>query len=138
MSAANFNCFDMASRLARALDAEDYEAAAACLAADCVYYTPSGVLTGPAAIVQSYRDSAVAGRHRFDSVEYESFVERLGAGEVLVTYTDRVRLVDRWHEFRCRQHIWVEVSGLVKQIRHEELPGERERLATFTAEGAES
>jgi hypothetical protein len=129
---------DVARRLANALDAEDYGAAEACLAADCIYHGPSDVLTGAAAIVASYRDSAAVGRQRFDEVQYESFVESLGAGEVLVHYTDRVRLGELTHEFRCQQRIWIEANGLVKKIRHEELPGERERLAAFTSAGGGS
>jgi hypothetical protein len=122
-------------RLANALDAEDYGAAQACLAADCVYHRLSGVLTGREAIVASYRENAAAGRQRFDAVQYESFVESLGAGEVLITYTDRVRLGHRSHDFRCQQRIWIRVGGLVAEIRHEELPGERERLAAFLEVG---
>jgi hypothetical protein len=126
----------MARRFATALDAEEYEAAEACLAAACVYHSPAGVLAGPAAIIASYRASGAAGRKRFDAVEFDSFVESVGPGEALVTYTDWVRLGERSHEYRCRQRLRVGAGGLVEEIRHEELPGERERLAAFeTARG---
>jgi hypothetical protein len=118
-------------RLAAALDAEDYGAAKACLAVDCVYHGPFGVLTGREAIVASYRENAADGRQRFDAVQYESLVESLGAGEVLITYTDRVRLGNRSHDFRCKQRISIGAGGLVKKIYHQELPGERERLTAF-------
>jgi hypothetical protein len=131
MSATEPPWLQTARRLATALDAENYEVAEACLAADCAYHGPAGTLNGPAAIIASYRDNAVAGRQRFDSVEYVSLVESVGAGEALVTYTDRVRLGDRSHEFRCRQFLRVGAGGLVEEIRHMELPGERERLAAF-------
>jgi hypothetical protein len=125
-------------RLAAALDAEDYGAARACLAADCVYHGPDGVLTGSDAIIASYRDHSTAGRGRFDAVEYDSLVEAAAPAEVVITFTDRVRLGGRGHSFRCRQRVRVGRGGLVEEIRHEELPGERERLRAFEAEaGAE-
>jgi hypothetical protein len=118
-------------RLAAALDAEDYVAARAVLAVGCVYHTGTTTLTGQDVILASYRANAEAARGRFDEVGYASRVELSGEAEAVITYTDRVRRGGEWHEYRCRQHVRVGPAGLVEEIRHEELPGERERLREF-------
>jgi hypothetical protein len=38
------------------------------------------------------------------------------------------------HEFRCRQHVQSGASGLIEEIKHEELFGERQRLNDFEDE----
>jgi hypothetical protein len=120
-----------ARRLAEALDAEDYAAARAVLAAACLYHTGTTILSGPDAIIAAYRASGEAARRRFDAIEYSSAVEPSGAAGAVITYTDRVRRRGQWHEYRCRQHIRVNIDGLVDEIRHEEQPGERQRLEEF-------
>jgi hypothetical protein len=120
-----------ACRLAKALDVEDYAAARAALAEECVYHTGTATLTGPDAILDSYRASGEQARRRFDEIEYTSRVEPSGPSTVVITYTDRVRLGGAWHEYHCRQHVRLGAAGLVEEIRHEQLPGERERLREF-------
>jgi hypothetical protein len=129
-------CLQTAERLAAALDAEDYGAVRACLSANCVYHGPDGVLTGPDAIVASYRQVAEAGRERFEEIKYESQALLAGPDSVIITFTDHLRLGRAWHRFRCRQHVRVGVDGLVEAIQHEEIPGERERLHQFETEAA--
>lgn len=120
-----------AHRLAEALDAEDYSAARALLAAGCLYHTGATVLTGPDAILASYRANGEAARGRFDAIEYASAVEPSGPAGAVITYTDRVRRGGEWHQYSCRQQVRVSEAGLVEEIRHEELPGERQRLQEF-------
>jgi hypothetical protein len=120
-----------ACRLAAALDAEDYGSARATLAAGCVYHTGTTILTGPDAIIASYRANGEAARGRFDDIQYASRVEPAGVSGATITYTDRVRIGGEWHEYRCRQHVHFDAAGLVDEIRHEELPRERERLQEF-------
>jgi hypothetical protein len=134
MPSTNPPILEIARRLAVALDAEDYETARACLAVECIYHSPDGVLVGPDAIISSYRENGASGRARFEQVQFESLVESAGPTEALITYTDRVRLGGMWHHFRCRQLVRMGGSGLVDEIRHEELPGERERLHQFEAQ----
>ena len=79
------------------------------------------------------------------STDYENYVWFLGRGapeaarewcdhhkdtavEAVITYTDRVHRGGVWHEYRCRQHVRVNGAELIEEIRHEELPGERQRL----------
>jgi SnoaL-like domain len=120
-----------ARRLAEALDAEDYSAAGAVLAEGCVYHTGTATLKGRDAIIASYRANGEAARGRFDAIEYASRVEASGPSEAVIGYTDRVRIGDRWHEYHCRQHVRIDETGVIEEIRHEELPGERERLQEF-------
>ena len=120
-----------ARRLAEALDAEEYSAAPATLAEGCVYHTATAALVGPEAVIGSCRANAEAARGRFDEIHYASRADPSGAWGAVITYTDRVRCGDAWHESRCRQHVRIGAAGLVEEIRHEELPGERERLQEF-------
>jgi hypothetical protein len=120
-----------AQRLAAALDAEDYRASRGTLAPDCVYHSPKGLLVGPDRIVASYREHAAAARGRFETIEYQSVVETSGPAEAVITFIDRVTLGGAQHQFRCQQRIRIDAAGLVAEIRHEEIPGEREKLQQF-------
>ncbi|HEV8071264.1 MAG TPA: nuclear transport factor 2 family protein [Planctomycetaceae bacterium] len=120
-------------RFAAALDAEDYEGVRATLAAHCRYHAPEGLRIGPEEIVDSYRQNGASGRDRFEKIEYQSRVEAIGSADALITFIDRVMLRGAWHDFRCRQQIRIGAGGLVEQIWHEEIPGERERLQQFEA-----
>jgi hypothetical protein len=124
---------ESARRFAAALDGEDDEAVRARLAAGCVYEAPQGVLVGPEAIVASYRENTVAARGRFAKIEYTSEVAIAGPAEAVITFIDRVMRGGAWHTYRCRQHVRLDAAGLIEHIRHEELPGERERLQQFEA-----
>jgi hypothetical protein len=119
----------VAGQFAAALDAEDYDAAFALLAEDCLYDVHATRL----AIIESYRASADDARRRFDEVEYLSAVAATGERTAVITFIDRLRLGDQWHEHRCRQHLEINARGLITAITHEELPGEREQLAAFEA-----
>jgi hypothetical protein len=123
-----------AQRLAAALDAEDYRAARAALAPDCVYHAPEGLLVGADRIVASYREHAESARGRFEKIEYQSAVETNDPSEALITFIDRVTLGGARHQFRCQQRIRINAAGLVAEIRHEEIPGKRENLQQFEAD----
>jgi hypothetical protein len=126
-------CFEVVQQFAAALDAEDYETVRASLSARCAYHSPAGLLVGPDAIVTSYRENGASARDRFDNIEYRSAVEPTAEDQAIITFIDRVMLVGAWHEFRCRQRIHLSASDLIDEIMHEEVPGERERLARFEA-----
>jgi hypothetical protein len=84
-----------------------------------------------AAIVHTYQTNGESARTRFDAIEYSNNVELSGPTTAVIAFTDRVRRGKLSHEYRCRQHVRVDDSGLIVEIRHEELPGERERLRKF-------
>jgi len=123
----------IASRFAAALDAEDYSTARRLLADTCVYRIGAETIAGPDAIIDSYRRNGESAKQRFDAVEYVSDVELVDQSTAAIAYTDRLRLGNQWHEFRCRQRVRIGADGLVEEITHEELPGERERLKDFEA-----
>ncbi len=127
---------EAAERFAIALDAEDFERVRTLLAPNCAYHAPEGLLIGPDAIVASYRQNAEAARGRFDQIEYTSSVELNSPAAAQIAFTDRVRLGGAWHEYRCRQRICVGAQGLIEEIRHDEIAGERERLEQFEATAA--
>jgi hypothetical protein len=121
----------IARRFADALDAEDYPAAEALLAPDCLYHIGDATLAGPARIVDSYRANSDSAKRRFDSVEYSSVVEALSPLSATILFTDRLRIADQWHEFHCQQRVQIGLSGLIETIWHEELAAERTRLIEF-------
>ncbi len=121
-----------ARRFAVALDRCDFAEAARYVAADCRYEIGGEVLTGPDAIIASYRESAEWGRRVLDGVVYESDV-RAEADHFTVLYTDRITQAGETCEYRSRQHLWLDATGRVMKIVHEELPGEREKLNEFFA-----
>ena len=120
----------VARRFASALDRCDFAEAARYLAPDCRYQIGEAVLVGPEAIIASYRESDEWGRSVLEHVVYESQVEESG-DHVTVTYIDRLSYHGETHEYRCRQHLWLDAPGRIVRILHEELPGERERLDEF-------
>jgi hypothetical protein len=127
---------DIATKLARALDAEDYDAARGLLDVACRYTGgPDGEIIGPQAIVDSYRNhGAQANESRFDEIIFSSEVAAGGPNRATITYLDRLRLGKRWHEHRCAQHVEVGPSGRIIAIQHQDLPGEVDALRQWESE----
>jgi hypothetical protein len=123
----------VASRFAAALDAADYVAARALLAEDCVYRLGEPVLSGPEAIIDSYRANGEAARRRFDEVQYVGSIKLTGPSTAVINFTDRLRLGDQWRQFQCRQHFRVGSGALIEETKHDELPNQREQLVAFEA-----
>jgi hypothetical protein len=122
---------EVGARFAAALDADDFEAAGQLLAADCRYEVRGDVHVGPDAILDSYRSASAGAKKEFDSVSYESRVVAAGAGTATVEFADHIERNGQVHTFRCRQHLTLDTNGRIAGIVHEDLPGERERLAEF-------
>jgi hypothetical protein len=120
--------------LARALDADDFEAAARLLSPSCEYDARGERIVGREAIIASYAASSAWGRGNLSSLTYASDVEPPRDGEVPVLFTDDLSHGERTHRFRCRQRFTVGPDRLVSRIVHEELPGEREALDAFFRE----
>jgi ketosteroid isomerase-like protein len=120
-----------ARSFARALDADDYEGIRPLLAASCVYETGKGTLTGPDAVIASYRENGQLARERFDGVAYESAVVEAGPSSATVEFTDHLTARGEHFTYRCRQRLRFDDTGRIVAITHVELPGERERLQAF-------
>jgi hypothetical protein len=125
---------EIARRFAGALDQDNYEIARALLADDCGYEGPAKAVIGPEAIVSSYRDHSAMAQRLFDAVEYRSETTRMSVDTVSIAFFDSIAIRGQRHVYRCRQRLHFRPDGLIDCIRHEELPGERERLLRFCAE----
>ena len=121
----------IAQQFAAALDVEDYTTARALVSPECVYDIGAAKLVGVDPIIDSYAKNGEQAKTRFDAIEYASRVEPTGSAAAVITFTDRVCLAGKWHEYHCRQHLSVNDAGFITAIRHEEIPGERDRLTAF-------
>jgi hypothetical protein len=121
---------EVAARFAAALDADDFAAARPLLAEGCRYEVRGEVLVGPDAILDSYRAASDGARREFSAVAYTSRVSRAEGNSATIEFADRIERAGRSHTFRSLQHLTV-TDGLITAIRHEDLAGERERLAAF-------
>ena len=128
---ASESILSVATAFALALDRDDFAAAEVCLARECVYESPDGVLEGPAAIIAAYRGNAESAVRDFDKIEYDSIVEPAGGNAARITYIDRITHQGKSHEYRCRQVVEVGDDGKIVHIKHEEIPGKREALRAF-------
>lgn len=124
----------IARRFAAALDVEDYKTARALVSVECVYDIGKETLNGVDAIIDSYARNGEQAKVRFDAIEYASSVEQTGPDSAAIGFTDRVCLGGAWHEYHCRQHLSLNDAGVITSIRHEEIPGERDRLIAFETE----
>ena len=121
---------DVISEFASSLDAEDYPLTLSCLADHCIYESPTGELTGPAAIVDSYKGNGDSARKRFDSVVYRHEIIPLGEGWYRIAFIDELVSGHRSHVFHCNQRVCIDKEQIVRII-HEEIPGQRDRLNAF-------
>jgi hypothetical protein len=124
------NVADVAARFAAALDADDFAAAGQLLAPDGRYEVRGEVLVGPGAILKSYREASEAARREFDRVTYSSRVIEATLWTATIEFADHIERAGVTHTFRSRQHLEVK-GGLITAIRHEDLPGEWEKLTEF-------
>jgi len=121
-------------RLAHLLDADDFTAARALLAHDCVYERGCDTLRGPGEILASYAGASAWARRTFEEVRYESEVETVSGATACVTFTDYLlKAGHRWHRYRCQQAFTLGADDRIVRIVHRETPGEREALEAFFA-----
>jgi hypothetical protein len=117
--------------LARALDADDFEAARGYLAAGCEYTIGDDRLVGPDAILASYAENSRRAHAAFQTVRYRSEPGAADGRTVTMQYVDELEFAGEWHVHRCRQLLTIGPDGLVTRIVHEEIPGEHETLVAF-------
>jgi uncharacterized protein len=118
----------VARRFARSLDEEDYEVAIALLSRDCLYQCRDNQMRGPAEIIASYQASAELARASFDGIAYESAASALTATEARIDFADHLRRGERHLVFRCWQRLKVDEAGLIVEIEHFDLEGQRDAL----------
>jgi hypothetical protein len=121
----------VATTFARALDRDDYTAAAAMLAPECSYSTGDGTIFGIKPILDSYATNSRWARENLDTVEYESALARAGERSASITFIDRITKGTEHFDHQCQQTFHVDARGLITRIEHHDLPGERDRLSAF-------
>ena len=117
---------------ARALDANDFDAASDLLSESCVYDSPDGRFRGTKAIVESYRTSDASAAKDFDRVAYRSEVSPVGRFRVVhITFIDYLVKGELTHEHRYEQILSFDEESRITRIVHKELPGQREAFDAF-------
>ncbi len=124
---------EIAARFARALDRDAFEEARALLDPDCLYRIGGKVLTGPDAILASYREAAEWGHRALDAVEYESVIVESGPGHAVIEFIDHLQAGGERYTHRSEQRVTVNASGRIAHIEHRDLAGERAALDAFFA-----
>lgn len=120
-----------ARKWAATLDDDDFDTLPNLLSENCRYRSPQGVLTGPAAVVASYRANSQWAHRTFDSITWDSECELEPQGTVLVTFTDITDHGGEHHEYRCQQRITLDEDLRVAEIEHIVIPDEEAALAEF-------
>jgi len=119
---------------AEALDRDDFVAAGGYLAAACTYESPSGVIEGAGEIIASYRRNSEWAHRTFDEITFDSQVDAIDERTFRITYFDETLHRGKPHEYRCCQIVTVGDDGKIVHIKHEEIPGEREKLEAYLKE----
>ena len=125
---------DYVEALAQALDADDFETAAAVMAENVVYTIGDRVIHGREEIVASYREASAMARRLFDEVGYDHVVYptedrntfRVGYSDILTVGGDTLAHM-------AEQHVTVAPGAGVVRIVNVDVPGEREKVDEFLA-----
>jgi hypothetical protein len=128
---AQISAAAVARRFAVALDTEDYPALADLLADECQYEAAGTILSGPRAIIASYREAGSWVKSCIQSIKYESIVRTDEEDQATVTFFDHFEHNERKHTYVCEQVVYVDRRERVCRIVHRELPGQRESADLF-------
>jgi len=118
---------------ARALDRDDFDAAAELLSPKCLYTSSTRKAVGADDILASFRRNTEWARATFDLMECRSEFEELDDRRTVVTYVVRVVRRGQSHEYRSRLRVTTDGDGRIVRLRPEALPGESEDLERFYA-----
>ena len=122
-------------RFAIALDNEDYETAHALLSPTCTYEIGERVLSGPDAIIASYKANGEWVAANIDSVTYRSSIEEdVDVDSFFVRFEDQLTHKGKQLTHACQQIMQLDASGKINRIEHRDLPGEPEALKVFFQE----
>jgi hypothetical protein len=117
---------------AAALDEGDLDAAASCLAPDCVCRDGALTASGAEAVVALYRAAVSWAERGFDDVRHVSTVESSGPGMARIAVTSMLmRMPGRWHRLRFARELTVDSGGRVTAITHVCEPGAAAAFRVF-------
>ena len=114
------------------LDQDEFAKMKELLAPDCTYFIHDEILEGKDTIAGLYQSNMEAGKKKFDELVWgESRVEALNENEFEVYFSDFLKHKGLSHNYNCKQKLTINNAGLITEIRHIELPGEREQLKAY-------
>lgn len=123
---------DLVERLATALDGDDYPTAASVMARRVRYRIGDQDLTGPDAVVASYRAASEMAHRLFDLVEYgHRVIPSDDPYTFRVSYSDTLTVAGETLRHRAEQEVTVAPDEGVVRIVNVELPGETEKVDAF-------
>lgn len=123
---------DLVERLAAALDADDYPTAASVMAERVRYTIGDQDLTGPEAVVASYRAASEMAHRLFDQVEYgHRVIPSDDPHTFRVSYSDNLTVGAETLRHMAEQEVTVVPDQGVVRIVNVELPGETARVDAF-------
>ncbi len=121
-----------AKQFGTALDNDDFALAQTTLSDDCRYETGTKTLIGPEEICNSYEVNMIAGRKKFDELEWgKCRIEKLNEYQFYVHFCDHLTKNGITHTYRCKQKLTLNEAGKICLIEHEEIPEERKQLNGF-------
>jgi hypothetical protein len=116
---------------AAALDGDDYDTATALLDSDCIYEMDGKKLHGREAIIKSFRDSSEWGHANLEKLVFVHSIERCQNHKGIIRFVDFLEHSGKHLRHECLMHVTGTSDGLVKELRLENLPGEKEKVSKF-------
>lgn len=124
---------NVAQSFASFLDQTRFDDAVELMSPDCEYHYWEGNYVGNNNIANLYKQNHKNSDTLFDEIRYSSEVDEISNEEYLLKFTDHIRVGEKWHDLRFDNIVRVQDDRIV-DIRHEELPGEKESFMQFMNE----
>jgi hypothetical protein len=122
---------DSIDRFALALDRDDFDSAITMLSADCVYETAAETLSGPEAVIKSFRDATQWAHKNLDTIIYVHSIEPCQDCDGAIRFIDDVTHSGKSMQHQCLMHVSLTELGLISKLRLEDLPGEKQKVSDF-------
>lgn len=123
---------EVVERLADALDRDDYVTAASLMADRIEYTIGEQEMSGPEAVIASYRDASQMAQRLFDGVEYgHQVMPTDDTNTFRVSYSDTLTVAGETLTHMAEQRVTVAPGEGVVRIVNIEVPGEREKVDAF-------
>jgi hypothetical protein len=124
---------DQARLFARAVQCQDWDAAARLLAPDCSYFQVARDVRGPQAIVECFQHDRKWGTDHLDSVEQERSAGPGPDGRPLITSLYHIRHKGHCLTIRSEHVVELDEAGLIGRIEQVELASQANALFRFYA-----
>lgn len=122
----------VAKQFGEYLDEDNFEQFKLLLSVDCNYEIGGQVLNTPETIAGLYEQNLKEGKEKFDELIWgKSRVEQVSENQFDIFFSDFLKHKGVTHNYKCKQRILINADGLVEEIIHLELPGEKEALQRY-------